>query len=333
MKKKVLIGIALILAFSMTAAAWDVLGHAFIMEQLRGGAGQANGNELYGITAPDFVNYLLPTPWYGFLYGQTHENFMALYTGALTPAEKALAVGFLAHNGVWGADHVAHHASLTIGDPEHGYVVNKAMQLEQIYAGMGVWSGLGIGGAEYETFRLELCHNVVEYAIDIAIWSIDPGLPSRLAAAAAVRAPSMGRLVVAAYAEPLVAYSLGTAAPLNLDAAAAILQPAEAAFKQRIITYAGLFIGATSAEEVLGNMDPYVRGLAADMFGLVLDEGQAAQLIGLALLPGFNLFDDLAGELTATIGYVGGGLVSHNIGYAGPGKSNKPTAPKGILKK
>ncbi len=329
MKKKILIGIVLVLTIAMAAPAWDVLGHAFIMEQLR--SGSPNSNELYGITAPDFVNYLLPTPWYGFLYSETHSDFMALYNKALTPAEKALAVGFVAHNGEWGADHVAHYSSLTTGDPTQGYVIIKAKALEQIYALYGVWTAMGLDGAAYADFRLELCHNVVEYAIDIAIWSFDPGIASRLAAAAAVRAPSMGRLVVAAYAEPLVAYSQGTSAPLNLDAAAAVLVPAETSFKQRDITYAHLFIGATSVAEVLANLDPYVKGLAADIFGLTLADGQAGQLIGIALQA--NLFNDLQGELTATIGYVGAGLAAHNIGYSGPGKSNKPTVPKGILKK
>ena len=331
MKKKVLIGIVLVLAFSMTAPAWDVLGHAFIMEQLRGGAGQANGNELYGITAPDFVNYLLLTPYYSFLYDQTHSDFMALYDKALTPAEKALAVGFVAHNGVWGADHVAHYASLTIGDPTHGYVINKAALLEQIYASMGIWDLINLGAAEYMDLRLELCHNIVEYAIDIMIWAGDPGLPSRVAAAAAVRAPSMGRLVVAAYGDPLVAYSQGTSAPLNLNAAAAILQPAEAAFRQRVITYAGLFTGALSVDDVLGNFDPYLRGLASEMFGLTLDPGQAGQLLGAALLT--DLFNDLPGELAATVQYVGENLALHNIGYKGPGRSNKPMVPRGILKR
>src|SRR5512138_1989727 len=322
MKKKILIGIVLVLTVAMTAPAWDVLGHAFIMEQLR--AGSPNGNELYGITAPDFVNYLLPTPWYGFLYGETHSDFMALYNKAVTPAEKALAVGFVAHNGEWGADHVAHYSSLTTGDTTQGYVIIKAKLLEQIYAAYGVWTAMGIDGAAYADFRLELCHNVVEYAIDIAIWSFEPGIASRLAAAAAVRAPSMGRLVVAAYAEPLVAYSQDTSAPLNLDAAAAVLVPAETSFKQRDITYAHLFIGATSVEEVLANLDPYVKGLAADIFGLTLADGQAATLIGIALQA--NLFNDLQGELTATIQYVGTQLALHNIGYAGPGKSGRDTA-------
>ncbi len=333
MKKKILIGIVLVLAVSMTAPAWDVLGHAFIMEGIRGGAGMANGNELYGVTAPDFVNYLYPTPYYGFLYDQTHSDFMALYNKALTPAEKLLVVGFVAHNGVWGADHVAHSASLTIGDPTHGYVINKAMQLEAVYAYYGVWAAMGLDGADEQSaaFRLELCHNIIEYAIDIMIWSQNPGLPERVAEAAMVRAPSMGRLVVAAYADPLVAFSQGTAAPLNLAAADAILVPAEAAFRQRVITYAGLFIGATSVEEVLGRFDPYLRGLAADMFGLSLLPGQAGQLLGLALQAG--LLGDLGGELLATIQYVGKNLADNGIGYNGPGKSNKPTAPKGILKK
>jgi hypothetical protein len=328
--KKVLIGIVIVLAFSMTAAAWDVLGHAFIMEQIKGGAGQANGNELYGITAPDFVNYLMPTPWFTFLYGQTHENFMTLYALALTPAERELAVGFVAHNGLWGADHVAHVSSLT-GDTSNGYIINKAIVLEQVYAYYGVWSGLKLDGpdAKSAAFRRELCHNIVEYAIDIAIWSTDHDLASRIAAAAAGRAPSMKRLVRAAYCEPLAAYSLQTDAHLNLAAAAAILQPAEAAFRSRVITYAGLFIGATTPEQVLGNMDPYLRGLAAEMFGLALEPGQAAELLGAALNPQLGLFSDLEGELAATVEYVYTQLASHNIVYRGPGKAYEAKERKG----
>ncbi len=106
MKKKVLFGVVLVLTLSLTAPAWDVLGHAFIMEQIKGGPQNATGNELYGITSPDFVNYLLNTPYYDYLYKTTHTEFMRVWNMATTPAAQELAMGFVCHNGVWGADYI-----------------------------------------------------------------------------------------------------------------------------------------------------------------------------------------------------------------------------------
>jgi len=329
MKKQFVFGLVLVLTVAMSAPAWDVLGHAFIMEQVKGGPQNTTGNELYGITSPDFVNYLLNTPYYGFLYNATHTEFLRVWNMATTPAAQELAMGFVAHNGVWGADHPAHYASLT-GDPTKGYIIAKAEAVEQLYRTYGVWSSMGLEGDMYRDLRLELCHNIVEYVVDIMIWMNDPTLAGRVMAAAGGRAPIMQQLVKTAFAGPLVAFSQKTDARLNHPAALAVLQPAEISFQQRVALYAGLYATATDFNSLMANLDGYLRVLAAQMFGLPLQPGQAAQLLGLVLQSG--LCNDAPYELGATVGYVRDNLASHGIVYGlmgaqaeVAGKGGRPT--------
>lgn len=329
MKKKVLCGVILVLSLTMAAAAWDVLAHALIMEQIKGGAGQANGNEIYGITSPDFVNYLYGSAYYDWLYDQTHTNFMRVWrmagNGPKAEAEKSLAMGFVAHNGLWGADYIAHSSSLTIGDPAHGYVIAKAALLEQAFMGMGIWGTIPVDESgqvfldrpELLPFRLELCHNLIEYAIDVVVWQTNPGLAQRVVAAAAGRDASIQQLVKTAYAGPLVAFSQRTDAPLSHAAALTMLQSYETAFQQRVIMYATLYASATDVPSLLGNLDGYLAGLASAIFGLTLQPGQAAQLLGAVLMTG--LVNDVGAELAATVGYVGGQLKAHKVVYGAPG--------------
>lgn len=337
MRRKALFGVILVLAISMTASAWDVLAHSYIMEQIKGGPGDANGNEIYGITSPDFVNYLIGTPYYDWLYSQTHKNFMRVWhmagNGNKADAEQSLAMGFVAHNGLWGADYTAHVSSLTIGDPAHGYVIAKAIQLEQLFGGMNVWYGLGIDGEAYLPLRLELCHNIIEYVIDIQIWMQDPGIASRVVAAAAGRDASMQTLVKTAYAGLLVGYSQKTEAPLNQPAALALLQSYESAFQVRVVMYASLFASATDLNGVLGNLDGYLSALAANIFGLNLAPGQAARLLGAVLEMGIT--NDVGNELGATVNYVRDQLVAHKIVYGNVGqtKTLMSTEPKARLGK
>jgi hypothetical protein len=311
-KKKALLGLVFVLALSLSAPAWDVLTHSFIMEQIKGGPQNANGNEIYGTTSPDFVNYLLNTPYYEWLYDTTHSDFMRVWRMATTPAEQALALGFVAHNGVWGADHVAHYASLT-GDPTTGYVIAKAVMVEAFFAAQGIWDGLGLSGDLYKDLRLELCHNIIEYVIDIQVWMADPGIASRVMAAAGGRSANMQQLVKTAFAGPLVAYSQKTEAPLNHPAALALLQSAEISFQQRVALYAGLYATATDLNSVLINLDGYLQALAQQMFGLNLANGQAGQLLGLVLQ--MNFTGDVQYELAAAVDYVRGQLAAHNIVY------------------
>jgi hypothetical protein len=329
MKKHFIFGVVLVLALSLSAPAWDVLGHAFIMEQVKGGPQNTTGNEIYGATSPDFVNYLLNTPYYEYLYKTTHSEFMRVWNMATTPAAQELAMGFVCHNGIWGADHVAHYSSLT-GDPSKGYIIAKAEMLEQIFGQMNVWAGLGLAGDMYYDLRIELCHNIVEYVVDIQIWMNDPTIAGRVMAAAGGRAPIMQQLVKTAFAGPLVAFSQKTEARLNQPAALAVLLPAELSFQQRDVLYAGLYATATDIDGVLANLDGYLRTLAAQMFGLTLQPGQAAQLLGAVLQMGLTA--DAPYELAATVTYVRDNLAAHGIvyGLAGPqgeggGKGGRPT--------
>lgn len=317
MKKKVLIGIVLILAFSMTAPAWDVLGHVYIMEQIRGGS--ANGNEMYGITSPDFVNYMIGTPYYAFCYDQTHTDFMRVWhmsgNGIQSEPLQSVALGFVAHNGLWGADYIAHVSALS-GDTTKGYVINQAIYLEQVYAGAGVWTAMGIAEAPYE-LRLELCHNIVEYVIDMQVWLQDPAIAGRVVAAAAGRDSGFPALVTQAYSKLLAAFSQTTEAPLSVAAAAAFIQGYEAAFQQREVLYASLYASASDFPGVIANLSGYLSVLANTVYGLETVPAQVEQILGLA----FSVLPNAMNELNGTVNYVRGQLAEHHVVYG----------PKGIM--
>ncbi len=333
MKKRVFIGAILVLAFSTTAAAWDVLGHAYIMEQIKGGAGSANGNELYGITAPDFVNYMIGTPYYSFCYDQTHKNFMRVWhmsgNGIQSTPLQSVAMGFVAHNGVWGADYIAHVSALT-GDTTKGYVINQAIYLEQIYAAAGVWDAMGIAAGPYE-LKLELCHNIVEFVIDIQVWIQDPTIAGRVVAAATGRDNGFPALVTKAYSKLLADYSQTTDAPLSVAAAAAWIQGYEAAFHQREVLYASLYASASDFSGVMANLSGYLSVLANTVFGLSTTAPQVQEILGLA----FSQLPNAVNELNGTVDYVRGQLAAHHVVYGPKGIMSRTEAamPKGILRK
>ena len=270
MKKKVLIGAILVLTFSMTAAAWDVLGSAYVMEMIRGGAGNAPGNELYGSTAPDFVNYMIGTPYYSFCYDLTHKDFMRVWhmsgNGNKSKELQKVALGFVSHNGLWGSDYVA-HVSARSGDTTKGYVINQAIFLEQVYAAAGVWAALQLEEAPYQ-LKLELCHNIVEYIIDVQVWEQDHSIAGRVAAAAGARNSGFPALVTQAYSKLLAEYSQKTEAPLSVAAAAAWIQGYEAAFQQLEVTYATLYASASNTAGVMTNLSYYLSALANRLYGL-----------------------------------------------------------------
>ena len=128
----------------------------------------------------------------------------------------------------------------------------------------------------------------------------------------------MQQLVKTAYAGPLVAFSQQTEAPLNQPAAMALLQSQEIAFRDRVVLYASLFASATTFEQALGNLDGYLAALAAQIFGLQLQPGQAAQLLGIVFQA--NLLNDLGNELGATVVYVRDQLAAHRIVYGALGQ-------------
>jgi hypothetical protein len=311
MKTKALFGVVLVLGLSMTAAAWDVLAHSFIMEQIKGGPAKTNGNEVYGVTSPDFVNYLMGSPYFNWLYDETHKDFMRVWHKAETPAEQSLAMGFVAHNGLWGADYTAHVAALTLADKTKGYIIQKAEYIEALFG--EIWAQLGIDGEAYAPLRLELCHNIIEYVIDLQVWLSDPTIADRVVAAAAGRDASMQRLVKTAYAGLFVAYSRKIGEPLSHSAALSTLQGYENAFQQRVVLYASLFASADTLDEAIANLSYYLAALANEMFGLEIDPTQVGQILGAVLY--YGVTSDVATELGATVNYVHDQLIAHQVVY------------------
>jgi hypothetical protein len=333
MKKRVLIGAILVLTFSMTAAAWDVLGSAYVMEMIRGGAGNAPGNELYGSTAPDFVNYMIGTPYYSFCYDLTHKDFMRVWhmsnNGIKATELQKVALGFVSHNGLWGSDYIAHVSALS-GDTTKGYVINQAILLEQVYAQAGVWAALGIADGPYE-LKLELCHNIVEYVIDIQVWLQDPTIAGRVVAAATGRDAGFPALATQAYSKLLAAYSQKTDAPLSVAAAAAWVQGYEAAFQQREVLYASLYASASDLTGVITNLSGYLSVLANTVFGLSTTPAQVQLILGLA----FDVLPNAISELNGTAEFVKGQLAAHHVVYGPKGVMSRTEAalPKGIIRK
>ncbi|HMA54566.1 MAG TPA: hypothetical protein VKT17_08880 [Acidobacteriota bacterium] len=333
MRNKVLIGAVLILTFSMTASAWDVLGSAYVMEMIRGGAGNAPGNELYGSTAPDFVNYMIGTPYYSFCYDLTHKDFMRAWhmsgNGIKSTELQKVALGFVSHNGLWGSDYIAHVSALS-GDTTKGYVINQAIFLEQVYAQAGVWAALGIADGPYE-LKLELCHNIVEYIIDVQVWLHDPTIAGRVVAAASGRDSGFPALVTRAYSKLLADFSQTTEAPLSVPAAAAWIQGYEAAFQQREVLYASLYASAVDMSAVMTNLSGYLSVLANTVFGLSTTPAEVEQILGLA----FTVLPNAIGELNATAEFVKGGLAAHHVVYGPKGIMSRVDAdlPKGLIRK
>ena len=333
MKKRVLIGAILVLTFSMTAAAWDVLGSAYVMEMIRGGAGNAPGNELYGSTAPDFVNYMIGTPYYSFCYDLTHKDFMRVWhmsnNGNKSTGLQKVALGFVSHNGLWGSDYVAHVSALS-GDTTKGYVIRQAIFLEQVYAAAGVWTALQLEEAPYE-LKLELCHNIVEYIIDVQVWERDHSIAGRVAAAAGARDSGFPALVTQAYSKLLAEYSQTTEAPLSVAAAAAWIQGYEANFQQLEVTYATLYASASNTPGVMTNLSSYLSALANRLYELQTDAAGVEQILWLA----YSQLPNAIGELNATAEFVKGQLAAHHVVYGPKGIMSRTEAamPKGVLKK
>ncbi len=102
------------------AFAWNQATHAYIADRLNAHVGHDNLLEMWGSVAPDFFNYIFdPAVCPGWVSDQTHgmvsDTFLKVWNAADSEKEAALAYGFVSHNEAWGADHIAHESSLTLG--------------------------------------------------------------------------------------------------------------------------------------------------------------------------------------------------------------------------
>ena len=246
----------LFLALPTAAFSWNQATHAYIAQELGARTGLDNLSEMWGSVAPDMFNYVFdPALCPGWIADQTQgtysETFMKVWAAAGTHAEEALAHGFVAHNGAWGADYPAHEACLTCGQGE-GYIIAKADSLlnspldpadPQRTVGEA-FAGLGLSLYEGEM----VARLLTEYAIDVMLTNdVDPLLGRRLERAAHARSKEFPSLLVKAFAEDYAASCFGG----DVSNAAAALRAA-ASDRERRLTRSCSAVRIASIDSVGG---------------------------------------------------------------------------------
>jgi hypothetical protein len=148
-----------------------------------------------------------------------------------TILEKAVAIGFVSHNGITGADATAHGNYAY--DAPVGWVIAKAAemanspQIRTILKDFDLVDENGVVWAGYE-----LCHNFIESAVDLLIAQHDRSLGGKISAAALARTPQFPDLLVQAYAK-----SFMETFKLDRQTAVTVIRSAENEFRKSMVSY------------------------------------------------------------------------------------------------
>jgi len=290
MKKMIAAMIAVALGtavFVVPALSWEKGTHLYFADKLKkqGGMNPLNMDEMYGAMAPDVFNYVfdLPADVYAYLYDQTHHYYINMWKAVKWGYEKPLAFGFVSHNDSWGADRTAHHLALTTGAAE-GYVITKA----NLLAAAIDWGALeAVVGVIPGDVRLDICHNIVEAAGDIVLKRSYPRLGKNLVAAGSKSDKRFKSLFLKAWLPGL------TALVGSESAAQDILLNGESAFR----TYQVIMYGMLLQQDEAAVID----GIAAQFNSLV---GGYLASKGIIVPPGTDLTDIIHEALLGAIGLI-----------------------------
>jgi hypothetical protein len=289
------------------AFPWGFATHAYINDHLAKRRTGNNLNEIYGGVAPDLFNYLFDYPEYlDFLSDQTHLEFSKVWEASKYGSEKPLALGFVSHNDVWGADSTAHHACRKCGQP-YGYAITKANLLLSL-------APLPPELEIPDDVSLEIFHEIVENAVDILVKRVDPSIGHKLTSAALLRSFRFPRLLVRAYAKDL-AFSAGISEP----EATQFIKAAESEFRNTINLYGQILMQdeATAIQLISQQTANLAEGFLA-LYGIFLPisreevVGMVASYMALAIE---LCQDDSLQEIEATIRDVRRQLWAHGITY------------------
>jgi hypothetical protein len=294
--KKFLVLVLSLGVLSSMAFSWGSATHVYIYEQLKKLGAIPNTNAIFGVIAPDVFNYMFTQPELAaYLYDQTHHNFMAVWAEQKNEKDRSLGYGFVAHNNTWGIDFTAHHQAQWLSGSE-GYVIAKAEILYGYIGGM--LAGYGLSPAA----GLEICHELIESAIDLMIKRVDPDVPAKLIAAASHADKNLLDLLYKAYGP-----GLGLIFGLNEASIKTIIAQNDAGFR-----YAITALGNALKKKYPQDVNALAEQLsmaAQAAFSITVDAGLIAQI----LLQAMSLCPDYLYELTATVGFVGQQLLIHNI--------------------
>jgi hypothetical protein len=239
-KKLPAIAIGIILAtfiFTSQAFAWGSATHAYIDDRLGKQGPLRNLNEIYGGMATDVFNYLFVNlDWLNYLYIETHyEHNIVLWEKANTVLEKAVAFGFVSHNGYTGADVTAHGSyDYTLEEEPVGWVIAKAVEMANLPEVEKLLAD-NLSGEDNDKLaeaKYELCHNFVESAVDLLLARHDPSLGREISAAALARTPEFPNLLVRSYARDF-AEEFG----IKYRDAVKTIRLAESEFRKNMVSY------------------------------------------------------------------------------------------------
>jgi len=218
MRKRFIVYLLMVAAFDLllisSGFSWGSATHAYMARVIGRWNLFVNSQEMYGLMAPDLFNYNFDL--YGdmalraFTHGMPgNEYFMAVWEKSRRiDGQKSLALGYVAHNDVWGADFTAHHRALTItapgdfpGNLEPGYVIIKAHLLNSDPTMDNYFKSLGLSNDNLEQLelRVEMCHQLVETAGDLIIRRHDPKIGEKIIVAAVLRNRSFPELLIRAF--------------------------------------------------------------------------------------------------------------------------------------
>lgn len=257
---------------------------------------------------PDVFNYLFDHPYYlGYLYSQTHNEFLKVWNESRWGLERSFAYSFVGHNDVWGADFAAHHLCQTCGTGE-GYAITKAKELLNIAP---LPPELGIP----EDVAIEIFHEIVENSVDILVSKkTDPLIGKKIVTSAILRSPQFPILLVKAYAKDLASY----AGISNLEAAR-LITSAEKEFRKTMILYGQVLMQDEATAIQL--ISEQTADIAEDFLGLYgiqlpLPKEEIIQMvIGYTTLAISICEYDYQHEITGTIHFVDQQLKGHGITY------------------
>jgi hypothetical protein len=276
----------------------------YIGDKLGAKWGLMNADEMYGALAPDVFNYTFAT-WYPYIYQETHYYaFMDMQDAADQYLQRALAFGFISHNGVWGADFTAHHSGITYGQGK-GYVIQKAEVLAGIMGPVLESQGILLGAGDL----LEVCHNFVEPAVDILMKRVDPAIGKKIMTAALLRTRAFPDMLVEVYGEGLA----GQAGITSQEAAAAI-RAAEKDFRKITALYGmALMQPEETAVQLLAEQLASVAAEYLRMLGYPIPvDADLTPLAAMGIQQGMELCkDDFKAEINGTIKFVRKNLVQH----------------------
>jgi hypothetical protein len=318
--------LAVILATSIFCVgdvlAWNWGVHAYIDDNLGKGGPLRNLNEIYGGMAPDAFNLMFDhLDRLQYMYAQTHgfrdetnneyDTFLKVWQVARFRLGKAEAFGFVSHNDMWGADSTAHHHGITFGKDD-GYVITKAKALVA-----DLQTQLGdLDITLDDQIALELCHNIVEAAVDILLVQAHPNIGKKLASSAILRSPEFPLLLVEAYAKDFAKQF-----DIPYVEAVQVILASEKQFRKNMVLYGQALtqkpeIAIELLAEILADQGVgYLTSVGISLPGGVTAEAFVPLAKGYIEAAMGLCEGDYEQEIEATIDFVNEGLESHHISY------------------